>query len=139
MFVSMQQADRVSSSDLSLLKHCKVETGHPTPQESLLDIVTPKLDAKLVARKSGLGHHQFGRSNLKLVANMYCIFKKSCERQVLTKHPPGQFHLWKLLSPERVMFRWISIDCFIQSSMDSKISLSITIKIQPSNSNPTHH
>src|SRR5690242_19336275 len=46
-FVTTQQADRVSSGNFTLLEHGKVESSHPTPQESLKNIVTPKLDAKL--------------------------------------------------------------------------------------------
>src|SRR5438034_2740270 len=108
-------------------------------QESLENIVTPKLETKLITWHPGLLHHQFGRSNLEMVANMYSFFQKPCDCEVLTEHPPGQFHLRKLLSPERVMVRWISIDGLLQSTMDSEICLAIPFKIQAPHSDPTFH
>ena len=106
----MEQTDRVSSGNLSLLEHREVETSQFALQEALEDIVAPKLETEFVAWQSGLRHHQVGGSNLKAIANMHGFVQQARDREVLAEHPPGQLHLGKLLLPERVVLRWIGID-----------------------------
>src|SRR5207248_8298798 len=122
----------VSGSHLALLEHCEVETRQLALQKALEDVVASKLEAELVAGQPGLRHHQVGGADLKAIANMHAFVQQSLDRQVLAEHAPGQFHLRKLLSPERVVFGRIGIDGFFRAAMDGQISLAIALQIEPS-------
>src|SRR5258708_18940658 len=124
----MQQPDGISSSHLALLEHREVEPRQLALQESFEDIVAPKLEAELVARQPWLRHHHVGGSHLKTITNMRGFVQQALDREVLAEHPPGDFHLRKLLPPERVVLRWIGIDSLLRSTVDSQVLLAVTLK-----------
>src|SRR5260370_9491753 len=131
VFVTMQQPDGISSSHLAFLEHREVEPRQLALQESFEDIVAPKLEAELIARQPGLRHHHVGGSHLKTISNMYGFVQQTLDREVLAEHPPGDFHLRKLLPPEPAVLRWIAIHTLLPSTLDPEASLALTLTVQP--------
>src|SRR5216683_3164710 len=74
-----------------------------------------------------------------MIPYMHSLVQQARDREILTKHSPGQIHFWKLLPPERVVFGWISIDGHLRSSMDCEICLAISFKIKSPDSDTTLH
>ena len=70
---------------------------------------------------------------------MEFVLAQTGGRKILSEHSPGQLRAGQFLSPIGVVLGGVGVHRFIQTTMDSEISLPVTIKIECSQHDRSRH